>query len=257
VSRDAESCIFTGYWPVKNNPKIGVAKVEGGLSVSHIQGVNNKSGPPVNAQLVFCPKRLNSHFPKAKNIFNLELEELPSLPYISKLHNRLSPLPTVLTKYCKEISSPAFLSLASIWTSKALLFSYAKKLFPDSEYFFWVDNVTVRNFHIINESKGKKCFINRYNASLSSPFNGFSVPHITPPDVRHEACRDFWQSEKEPKPFFPILAQAIKIHTDLIDVFEDSYIKSLSHVDEKYFIYDEEIVLTHLFQHQPDLFKIF
>lgn len=256
---DGESCIFTGYWPVKNNPKIGVDKLDGDLSFSHIRGVNNKCGAPVNAHLVFCPKSLNSHFPKAKNIYNLEMDQLPSLPHLSQLYERLTPLPTVLTKYSKEISSPAFLNLVSVWTSKVLLFSYAKKLFPAAKYFFWVDNVTVRNFNLIRKAKGKKCFINRYNVSLSSPFNRFCLPGVTPPEVRERACRDFWQSsfEEQPKPFFPILAQAIKIHTDLIDIFEESYIEALRYLDENYFIYDEEIALTHLFHKKPNFFEIF
>ena len=98
---------FSAYWYVANNPKPTAKR-------GHIKHVRNK-----NLDYFICSQNQAEIFNRK---ISLEFQELPSLPYLKNLTDFCKSRDTVFTKFGQKIRSDTFLSLATIWTSKILLF---------------------------------------------------------------------------------------------------------------------------------------
>lgn len=213
---------FSAYWHVEGNSKPSV-------KIGHIKHAKNK-----NLDYFICSQDQAKIF---TSTINLEFNGLPSLPYLQNLTNFCKSQDTVFTKYGQEIQSEAFLKLATIWTSKILLFEKILD-FTDSDYLMWIDCIKNRNLELIFSVDDDKCCINRYPPSVfpNNPFKGLL---------------------KKALPSTKILASAIKLPRHIIAEFIEKYIKCLQFVDNNFIIYDEEIVLTIMHEKHPQLFNTF
>jgi hypothetical protein len=140
-------------------------------------------------------------------------------------------------KWGKKCSSNSFLELATIWTSKILLFEKVLD-HTDSDYLMWVDCVKTHNLDLIFSIDSDKCCINRYAPSIfpNNPYNGLL---------------------KNTLPTTKLSASVIKLPRHIIAEFIEKYIECLQFVDSNFIIYDEEIVLTIMHQKYPQIFKTY
>jgi hypothetical protein len=214
---------FSAYWFVKNNPKSSNRR-------GHIKYAQNKK-----LDYFICSKHQIESF---NNKINLEFNDLPSLPYLKNLTNFCKSRDKVFLKFGLEVQSNAFLKLATIWTSKILLFEKILD-YTDADYLMWVDCVRARNLQSLTSSDSNKCCINQYvksNNFPSKPYKGL-LKNALPP--------------------IKILAQVIKLPRYLVTEFIEKYIECLQFVDDNFIIYDEEIVLTIMHEKHPQLFNIY
>ena len=213
---------FSAYWFVENNPKATGKK-------GHIKHAQRK-----NFDYFICSQ---DRFESFNNKINLEFNDLPSSPYLKNLTDFCKSRDTVFTKFGQKIQSNAFLKLATIWTSKILLFEKILD-YTDADYLMWADCVRTINLQSITSSDSDKCCINQYAKSgfPNKPYKGL-LKNALPP--------------------IKILAQVIKLPRHIIAEFIEKYIECLSFVDNNFVIYDEEIVLTIMHQKHPHLFNLF
>jgi hypothetical protein len=211
---------FSAYWHVENNPK-HTAKD------GHIKNAQSK-----DLDYFICSQDQIEIF---NNKINLEFKDLPSLQYIKNLTNFCKSRDTVFLKFGVEIQSDAFLKLAKIWTSKILLFQKILD-YTDADYLMWVDCVHTNNLDLIASSDSDRCCINQYRNSTSKLFGGL-LKNALPPAR--------------------ILAQVIKIPRHMVSEFIEKYVECLQFVDHNFIIYDEEIVLTIMYEKHPQLFNTF
>lgn len=211
---------FSAYWHVKNNPK---ATVKNG----HIKRAQSK-----NLDYFICSQDQTESF---NNKIHLDLNNLPSSPYLKNLTNFCKSRDTVFTKFGQKIQSHAFLKLAKIWTSKILLFQKILDC-TDANYLMWIDCVKEQNLDLISSSNSDRCCINKYKNFTRKPFAGLLKNKLPP---------------------IKILAQVIKIPRCNVMKFIEKYIELLIFVDNNFIIYDEEIVLTIMHEKYPQLFNVF
>lgn len=210
--------VFSAFWHVDNNTKFSTGK--------HLKCVVDK-----NIDFFFTD---NEH-PNLKTI-NLEFEDLPSHQFINKLSTLKDRHDNVYLKFTHPISSAAFVRLATIWTSKVLLFEKILK-YTDAEHIMWVDCVNATNKDIIATTISDKCVINRYS----------------PDKLRGEIFGGLIENNL---PCTKILAQVIKIPRYMVINFIEKYTECLKFVDDNFIIYDEEIVLTIMYDKYPDMFQV-
>jgi hypothetical protein len=209
---------FSAYWHVDNNTKRSAGK--------HLSSVVSK-----NLDFFFAE---NKH-PDIKTI-NLKFEDLPSHRFISKLSTLESQYENVYLKFTHPIKSSAFVRLATIWTSKILLFEKILE-YTDADHIMWSDCVFATNKDIIATTISDRCIINRYS----------------PDKLRWEI---FGGMIKNNIPSVKISASVIKIPRYMIMDFINKYKECLSFVDDNYIIYDEEIVLTIMHGRYPEMFHL-
>jgi len=213
---------FSAYWHVENNPKFSNRQ-------GHIKHARNK-----NLDYFICSQDQVVGF---SNKIDLEFNNLPSLPYLKNLTNFCKSRDAVYFKFGRHVKSNAFLKLATIWTSKILLFEKILD-YTDADYLMWVDCVKTRNLQSITSSDSNKCYINQYAKSdnfPNKPYKGL-LKNTLPP--------------------IKILAQVIKLPRHIIPEFTKKYIECLQFVDNNFIIYDEEMVLTIMHEKYPQLFNL-
>lgn len=212
------NAVFSAYWRVDNNTKRSAGK--------HLKCVTDKG--------------LNFFFAEKKyydlNTINLKFEDLPSHKFINNLSKLKTQYDNVYLKFTHPITSAAFVRLATIWTSKVLLF---EKILDhtDAEHIMWVDCVNATNMDTIAATCSDKCVVNRYSTDklCGEIFGGMIENNI---------------------PRTKILAQVIKIPRSVVMDFTNKYIECLCFVDDNYTIYDEEIVLTIMCDRYPEMFHL-
>ena len=216
---------FTGYWEVKNNPK-----TTGRLGhISHAKKKNfdffiaEQDWDIYNSKLIFLAKR-----------------SLPSLNHLSNLKNFCEGRDSVYTKWGQKILSKSFSDLATIWTSKILLFQTIKK-HTSAPYIIWRDCVYNPNFHKIKQTNINNKIIMNKQSFPKTLFGGLlSMENL-----------NFIKTIKH-----KIGASVIKIPYNMVDDVCDIYINCLKHIDSTFEIYDEEIVLSYMCNTHRDLFHI-
>ena len=219
------NAVVSAYWHVDNNTKFSAGK--------QLKCVADKG--------------LNFFFSEKKyldlNTINLKFGDLPSTRFINNLSklktqhdNVFLKHPCPVTSKPRTITSDAFVRLATIWTSKVLLFEKILQ-YTDAEHIMWVDCVNATNKDIIGKTVNDKCVINKYspNKLQGEIFSGMIENNL---------------------PSTKILAQVIKIPRYMIMNFIKKYTECLSFVDTNFLIYDEEIVLTIMHDRYPEMFHL-
>lgn len=212
---------FSAYWYVKGNTK-QTAKH------AHIKHAQEK-----DLDYFICQQDQTGDFKKR---IDLDYKDLPSSLYLTNLTDFCKSRDTVFTKFGKKITSESFLKLATIWTSKVLLFQKIVE-YTDADYLIWVDCVSAKNLNKITSSDSDKCCINRYGKSVKG--------------------KDFGGLLKNTLPTTKILAQVIKIPRLIVPQFIEKYIECLQFTDSNFLIYDEEIILTIMYQRYSYLFNLY
>lgn len=209
---------FSAYWHVDNNTKRSAGK--------HLYSVVDK-----NLDFFFA----ESVYPGIRTI-NLNFEDLPSHKLINNLSKLKTQYDNVYLKFTHPITSAAFVRLATIWTSKVLLFEKILD-YTDAEHLMWVDCVTATNKDIIHKTTCDKCVVNKYS----------------PDKLRGKI---FGGMVENNLPSIKISASVIKIPRNMIIEFIKKYTECLSFVDNNFHIYDEEIVLTIMHDRYPEMFNL-
>lgn len=213
------NCKFSAYWHVDDNTKHSSGK--------HLQESHNKN-------LDYFISEVPHDIP---NNILMKFEDLPSLKYIKNLRSFCEEREYVYLKFNAKIKSEAFLKLATIWTSKILLFQTVLN-HTNADNIIWVDCVRAKNLDAITAKESKDhCTINCYpiNEMPNTIFGGM-INNILP-------------SKK-------ILAQVIKIPRKIITEFTENYINCLIDIDNSLPIYDEEVVLSIMLEKHSNLFNI-
>jgi len=210
---------FSAYWHVDDNTKLSADK--------HLQCVINK-----DLDFFFA----ESKHPSLKTI-DLKFDDLPSHKFINNLSKIKTHYDDVYLKFTHPIKSSAFVRLATIWTSKILLFEKMLE-HTDADYIMWTDCVHSTNKDIIYKTTSNKCAINKYS----------------PDQLRGKIFGGMITNDL---PSIKILAQVIKIPRHMVMNFIERYEECLRFVDNNYIIYDEEIVLTIMHDRYPQLFNLF
>lgn len=212
--------VFSAYWPVERNPK-PTAKI------GHLKTASKR-----DLDYFICPQNQKVDF---RNKICLDFDLLPSSSYIKNLTSFCESRKKVFTKFGTEIESDVFLKLATIWTSKVLLFQKMME-YTDADYLMWVDCVMTTNLDLITSNDSDRCCINRYGKEVDDKNYGGLMKNTLPP--------------------IKILAQVIKLPRYIVMDFVEKYIECLQFTDNNFSIYDEEIVLTLMHQKYPRLFNI-
>lgn len=210
--------VFSAYWHVDNNTKHSAGK--------HLKCVADK-----NLDFFFAEKKYFD-----LNTIKLKFEDLPSHRFINNLTKLKTQYDDVYLKFNHPISSAAFVRLATIWTSKVLLFKKILK-YTDAEHIMWVDCVNASNIDLISATCSDKCIVNRYPANkLRGQIFGQMIENNLPP--------------------VKIAAPVIKLPRHIVPDFIRKYIECLQFTDDNFIIYDEEVILTLMHEKYPDLFSI-
>lgn len=228
--------VFSAYWHVNNNPKL--------YSKKHLTCVEDKKVDYFITDETFCPNN-------AKNI-NLSFENLPSKHYIKNLTKFCQQEEYVFTKYNTKIKAKTFLDLATIWTSKILLFNEILN-YTESDWLTWVDCISAENYDKIKTKNfNNKCVFNKYLKTMKLQKRNSETKYLWPQKIFGGLVKNY----NCQLPPVKILAQVIKMPRTLVFHFVNKYIESLIFVDNNFLIYDEEIVLCVMFSKYPTLFKL-
>ena len=210
---------FCGYWHVSDNPKKSASR-------GHIRHAKKKY-----MDYILCEDPFKH--PTAK-FLNFPYSDLPSVPYIKNLSRYCSSKDFVHTKYGHRIGAGVFLKLATIWTSKVLLFAEIAK-HVNSEFITWVDMVKALGKDLIAQHECCDSVVVLGNKPPKNPFGQLYTFSDT-----------IFNSS--------ICASVIRVPTVMLDNFISVYTSCLKHVDANFELYDEEIVLSYMHSTQPNLF---
>jgi hypothetical protein len=217
--------VFSGYWPVSGNPKKSNRQ-------DHIFHAQKKS-----MDFFLCGSGVN--FSNAEKIL---IDELPSLPYIKNLESRISSQDFVYLKFGQKIKSDAFFRLTSIWCSKILFFDYLHNI-NNADYYIWRDCVNNIRYDKIFSSNKKGVTCNKY---CTHPLVKNPIPH--------KPFKGLLSYNFGPKKT-GISASVIKIKSESIPEVVEKYKECLMYADKNFEIFDEEIVLSYMFELYPKLFN--
>lgn len=208
---------FSGYWEVLGNTKL-------------TNGRHLKSAKGKDIDYFFSEQKVDF-----SNNIRLNFNDLPSQPYLKNLTEYCDSMDYVYTKFGSHMKASSFLRLATIWTSKILLFKKINDLSPAGEI-VWRDCVKNRKLEeIYNIKLENKLVVKRYHAIPKKPYKDLL-------------------NQKFPK--IKLLAGVLKMPTQIIDEFTEKYIECLKEVDRVFNIYDEELVLSFMNEKHPELFSI-
>lgn len=215
---------FSGYWSVENNPKPTQGK--------HLVRASRKKLDFFIGEDVVD---FSSYIP-------LPFSKLPGGRYMKNLTHYCSVNGNVFLKFGFPIDAVTFHKLVRIWVSKLLLFKHVYRK-CNSKYLMWVDCVfSPDNYDLIKTTNIRdKIMIN-----VSKQRRGWKYP-----DMPFGGLLGSKQL-----PSVKIAGSCIKIPVDILDHVLEVYIECLQYVDNEYPIYDEEVVLSVMYQKHPELFEI-
>jgi hypothetical protein len=225
-------CKFSGFWPVKDNPK-HTAKL------GHVKHARNKG-----LDFFISSSKINvARFPT----IIIPSGKLPSLPHISNLESFCLDNKQVRLKFGAKVKGTTFFELATIWTSKILLFKEILIHSSDFEAAIWVDCIRSLNLDLIEKCPvDDKVVINKYDGAGHDSFTPRPFGDTLPGPLSREISS------------LPVKLSActIRIPNALLPLVSSLYVECLLHTDSKFNIYDEEIVLSFMYAMNPDIFYI-
>jgi hypothetical protein len=133
-------------------------------------------------------------------------------------------------KFGIEVTPETMTKLSRIWCSKILL---SKEIDDDA---VWVDCVSAKNFDMIKSKTKDRITINRYTRMYKDPFRLGNTP---------------FRNLK-----IQLLGQVIGIPKTISIEASECFCETLMWVKNNYPVYDEEVVLSHMYETYPDMFKV-
>ena len=222
MTQGKDSVTFSAYWSVPGNPK-GTAKL------GHLKYAERD--PPD----YFISDHPEQH--QFSRSLAMSFRDLPSAPYLTNLRKNCRRKKRVFLKFGLEINPSVYIQLATIWTSKLLLFeTVARQSVVDS--IAWVDCVHRINFEKTMEHQPcSTVVISEYDDIFpKTPFGGI-VPISDLPKQK-------------------LRASVFRIPSGLLPEVTERYINCLSRVDRHFEIFDEEILLSVMNEEYPYLFTV-
>lgn len=222
MGRKENSVTFSAYWSVLGNPK-KTAKL------GHLKYVER--APPD----YFISDHPERH--QFSDSLYTSFRDLPSAPYLDNLRGNCLRKRRVFLKFGLEIDSSAFIQLATIWTSKLLLFETVARE-GDFDSITWVDCIHRRNFAAtMSHQPCSTILITEYGDTFPKyPFGGV-VPISDLPKQK-------------------LMGGVFRIPTRLLPEVTQAYISTIQRVDRHFEIFDEEIVLSVMNEEYPELFTV-
>jgi hypothetical protein len=212
---------FAAYWPVHNNPKHT-------QRLGHIDNLRK-----IGIDVFFGDK---TH--------GLDCAEvLLGDPPASKVPARLYSVRNCVLKFGLPVQPEVFQSLVKIWLSKVLLFQQAQAWAPTGTVFVWVDCVHRPNLELIGCDTSGRVSVNRYGGSGTLPMH--ENPFLGGCCTRHVGTIATFLS-----------ASVVKVPAGILDEFISAYREMWAWVDGEYSVYDEEIILSCMFQKSPEMFSV-
>jgi hypothetical protein len=175
------------------------------------------------------------------NSLYMSFNDLPSLPYLTNLRENCLNKERVFTKagYLrgKHMSAWGYFRLATIWTSKLMLFETIAHE-GNFEYVTWVDCINRWNFEELMSVKNPtNILIGEYASTFNKGiFGGAVSPSLLPKQK--------------------LLGSVIKIPTKILPEVIERYKSTLQQVDRNFEVYDDEIVLSVMNHEYPELFTV-
>lgn len=160
---------------------------------------------------------------------NIAPKEIVCSPPAYELINNFTRTPCYL-KFGIELSPKTMTDLARIWCSKILLF---ENVHEDAT---WIDCVSAKNAELIKTKVKDKITINRYTKMYKDPFRLGDSP--------------FHKLKTH------LLGQVISIPYSINKEARDCFYEKLEWVKNNYPVYDEEVILSHMYESYPEMFEI-
>lgn len=222
MTQGKESVTFSAYWSVPGNPKKTA-------QLGHLKYV--RRDPPD----YFISEHPDQH--RFSSSLYLSVRDLPSAPYLTNLQRNCLSAERVFLKFGLEIDPSAFIQLATIWTSKLLLFEKVARE-GDFDSITWMDCIHRINFaKTMEHQRCSTVLISEYADTFpKTPFGGI-VPISDLPQQK-------------------LRASVFRIPSGLLPEVTERYINCLSRVDRHFEIFDEEIVLSVMNDEYPELFTV-
>jgi len=159
--------------------------------------------------------------------YPLPYNQLPAIDLVKKTKSTRCS-----TKAGLSIDCNVFHQLRVIWISKILLFKTVADMYPDENEFVWSDCV----------------FAYKLDEVMAAEHSGITI--------RSCSYKKSLFSGKLPNVTLKVSACSIKIHRDNIDNLIDLYIKQVDWANTNLPVYDEEIILSLMYDQRPELFKL-
>ena len=141
-------------------------------------------------------------------------------------------------KFGRQISAIALKRLTPILTSKILLLKHLAELYPDEDYYMWIDCVNTENLDIISNTESDKIVCGQYQGDRWERQNTILYGDIENP-------YQTW-----------LLAQVIKVPAHRLDKLCDAYVEAVKYVDSTYPVTDAEFPLARVYDQYPDWFEV-
>lgn len=234
--------VFSGYWNIPYNPKV--------YRYKHLESLKHKK-----IDLLLCDKVHEGCLGENIQYHRLAFDNLPGHKYTVPLNESLLKHEKIFLKFCGPCPRDSYLNLACIWLSKIPLFKLVKSLYPDHEYYTWVDCIRSDNYNKIRNTNTYKIQVSEYSRSVRDrdPTQETTWHYRPFRNFLGEGCKHYHDHVVN----HVLMAQVIKIPAQLIEQFIDIYDMVITEVMNNYVIFDEEIVLSVIYSMYEELFEIY
>ena len=216
--------VVSGYWKVDDNPKPTNGR--------HIAGAAKK-----RIDLFFSYQDHGFPWNESQSEY-FYMSNPPSSEYAESWKSRECPC---FTKYSIPADWKSFSQLGCIWLGKVKLLAKARELYPGKDYYVWGDMCYRRDEWAIMRSKSDKVLFTVNNWPEWPPYGGLLNAH--------KGIERYRQ--------LPVIVSGsfLKIPDKSFDEFYDKFHQILEYVNNDYFIYDEEIVMSEMLMSYPKMFE--
>ena len=216
------TCVVSGFWPIKGNPKVSAG--------THVEEVQKKD------YIDYFYSSVGVSLPNAYVVEFLH-KDMPSRSLASNLKNIKGKEASV--KWGKDIDGDVFYRLASIWLSKP--FFLWKAYMHDSSYdrYMWVDCGRDVNVQQCAKSNAP-VFVAKY------PYQGRGFPPKKPfNNFMGWGWPVGWRKLNRFTDWY--MGGTFSISRKHLPIWFDLYKQTLAAVDRKFKLYDEELVLSYMY----------
>ena len=200
---------LSGFWPVPGNPKPS-------YTTGHLQSV----------KLDYTDLFLTEA--------ELPWEQLPSHRLLRHQHSEQN----LYFKFGRPVTPEVARRISPILTSKILLLKHLAEVYPDEDYYMWIDCVNTENLDIISQTESDRILCTQYSGDRWQRQN-----QILYGDVKNPY--DTW-----------LLAQVVKVPHHRLEPLCDAYSDAITWVNSRYPFTDAEFPLARLYDQHPDWFEL-
>ena len=200
---------LSGFWPVPGNPKPSYQ--QGHLKMLKTDQVD-----------LFLSED------------NLPWKQLPSQRLLTRKHTETE----LYLKFGRPVTPEVVNRITPILTSKILLLKHLAEVYPDADYYQWIDCVNTENLDIISQTESDRIICNQYQGDRWQRQNQILYGNVKNP-------YDTW-----------LLAQVVKVPRHRLEPLCDAYSDAIQWVNHRYPVTDAEFPLARVYDLYPDWFEL-